>query len=438
MALSIPIISTFDNKGISKAIKSFRQLETNGERASFALKKAAIPATAAIAGLGAALFSATKDAMADQAAQALLAKTLQKATGATDAQIKANEDWISVQGKLLGVSDDELRPVINSLAKATGSVTKAQKLATAAMDIAASTGKPLATVTTALAKAYGGNLTALAKLSPELRNMIKDGASFEEVMAAMAKTTGGAAAAAANTTEGKMKRLSLSMKETKESIGNALLPVFEKLLPYLQKFADWAEKNPGKITAIAIAFGVLSAAVMVMNAAMALNPVGLIVIGIAALIAGLVYAYKKFEGFRAIVDALFGAIKWWIRNVTIPAFETLLKVAKTIFNAIAGLWNSTFGKMAFKIPSWVPLIGGNKFEVPDIPQLAKGGIVTSPQLALIGEKGPEAVIPLSKMDGMGGGVHVTIQTGVGDPVAIGKAVSDVLNAYNRRTGNMAA
>ena len=438
MALSIPIISTFDNKGISKAIKSFRQLETNGERASFALKKAAIPATAAIAGLGAALFSATKDAMADQAAQALLAKTLQKATGATDAQIKANEDWISVQGKLLGISDDELRPAINSLAKVTGSVTKAQKLATAAMDIAASTGKPLATVTTALAKAYGGNLTALAKLSPQLRQMIKDGASFEEVMAAMAKTTGGAAAVAANTTEGKMKRLAVAMKETKESIGNSLLPVFEKLLPYLQKFADWAEKNPGKITAIAIAFGVLSAAVVVMNAAMALNPVGLIVIGIAALIAGLVYAYKKFEGFRKIVDALFGAIKWWINNVTIPAFQTLLNVAKTIFNAIAGLWNDTFGKMAFKIPSWVPLIGGNKFEVPDIPQLAKGGIVTSPQLALIGEKGPEAVIPLSKMDGMGGGVHVTVQTGIGDPVAIGKAVSDVLNAYNRRTGNMAA
>jgi hypothetical protein len=59
-------------------------------------------------------------------------------------------------------------------------------------------------------------------------------------------------------------------------------------------------------------------------------------------------------------------------------------------------------------------------------------------MAIIGEKGPEAVIPLSKMNGMGGGLNITVQTGVGDPVAIGKAVSDVLNAYNRRTGNMAA
>jgi hypothetical protein len=57
---------------------------------------------------------------------------------------------------------------------------------------------------------------------------------------------------------------------------------------------------------------------------------------------------------------------------------------------------------------------------------------------MIGERGPEAVVPLSKMGNMGGGIQVTVQTGVGDPVAIGKAVSDVLSAYNRRTGKMAA
>jgi len=80
--------------------------------------------------------------------------------------------------------------------------------------------------------------------------------------------------------------------------------------------------------------------------------------------------------------------------------------------------------------------GGVK--IKDIPRLAEGGIVKSATLAVVGEAGPEAVIPLSKMGGMGGGVNITIQTGVGDPVAIGKAVSDALNAYNRRTGKMAA
>ena len=54
MALAIPIVSEFDGKGIDKAIKEFKQLETAGEKAQFAIKKAAIPAAAALAGLAAA------------------------------------------------------------------------------------------------------------------------------------------------------------------------------------------------------------------------------------------------------------------------------------------------------------------------------------------------------------------------------------------------
>ena len=76
MALSIPIISSFDNKGISSAINEFKNLETNGKKAQFAIKKAAVPAGIAIAGLGVALFDAAKGAMEDDAAQQLLATTL--------------------------------------------------------------------------------------------------------------------------------------------------------------------------------------------------------------------------------------------------------------------------------------------------------------------------------------------------------------------------
>ena len=455
MAVVLNILSEFDGKGISKAKKQFDQLETAGQKAQFALKKATIPATAAILGLGAALFDATKGAMADQAAQTLLATTLKKSTGATDAVIKANEAWITTQGKLLGITDDELRPVIARFAKATGDVTKAQKLATAAMDIAASTGKPLATVTASLEKAYGGNLTALGKLAPEYRQMIKDGASFEEVMAKIAKTTGGAASTAANTAEGKFKRLGVSLAETKESIGAALIPVVEKVLPYLTALGDWASQHTTTFLAIAGAIGGIAAAIVIVNAVtkawtaataafnavMAMNPVVLIVIAVVALIAGLVIAYKKFEAFRNIVDTVGRVIKTgFLAYFTVIKTEAqiLYEVFKVVFNGIGKLWNNTVGKLSFKIPSWVPLLGGNKFEVPDIPMLAAGGIVTSPTLAMIGEKGPEAVVPLSKMNGMGGGISVTVQTGVGDPVAIGKAVSDVLSAYNRRTGKMAA
>jgi len=456
MAITIPIITEFDGQGISKAIAQFKQLETNGQKAQFAIKKAAVPAGIAIAGLGVALFDAAKGAMEDDAAQQLLAATIQKTTGATDAQIKANEDWISTQGKLLGVTDDELRPVMGRLVKATGSVTKAQELATQAMDIAASTGKPLATVTGALEKAYGGNLTALAKLAPEYRQMIKDGASFEEVMAAIGKTTGGAATTAAESAQGKFKRLGVALSETKESIGAALLPAIEAVLPFLQQMGQWAQDNStvfviiaGVIGAIAAAVVIANAAItawgvatkvftgiqMVFNAVMAANPVVLLAVAIAALVVGLVIAYKKFDAFRAIVDTVFNAIKTGIKG-GMDAITTYLTfvmgVYKGIFNAIGTLWNNTIGKLSFTVPSWVPGLGGKGFDVPNIPMLANGGIVNSPTLALIGEKGPEAVVPLSKINDMGSGTNVTIHVNGGDP----NAVVDALRRYMRINGSV--
>jgi hypothetical protein len=117
------------------------------------------------------------------------------------------------------------------------------------------------------------------------------------------------------------------------------------------------------------------------------------------------------------------------------AIEAVGTVFKTLFNGIAKLWNNTFGKLSFKVPSWVPKLGGKGFDVPDIPMMAAGGIVTGPTLAMIGEAGPEAVVPLSRAGefGMGGGgVNITIQTGVGDPVAIGREIRRVMDAYGRR------
>lgn len=433
MSVVLNILSEFDGSGIEKAKKQFSQLETSGQKAQFLLKKAAIPATAALAGLGAVLFDAAKGAMEDEQAQAILAQTLKNTTGATDAQIKANEDWISSQGKLIGITDDELRPVLGRLTSQTHDVQKAQELASLAMDVSAGTGKNLSTVTEALAKAAGGNTAALAKLSPELKAMAKEGASADEMMAALSGTFMDQAEIAGNTTAGGMKKLSTAIGEAKEGIGAALLPILEKLMPVLQSFAQWAQDNPAILTIVVGGFAALAAAIVLVNLAMAANPVVLITAAIIALGVGIVAAYKKFEPFRDIVDAIFGGIKFWINEVTIPAFKLLLSVAKTIFNGIATIWNNTFGKLSFSIPSWIPGIGGKGFDVPNIPMMADGGIVTSPTLAMIGESGPEAVVPLGRGGGMGG-VNITIQTGVGDPAAIGKTVVDMLQAYQRRSG----
>jgi phage-related protein len=252
-------------------------------------------------------------------------------------------------------------------------------------------------------------------------------------MYALAQTTGGAAAEAAETTAGKFARLKIGFDETKESIGAALLPAIEAVLPYLQKFASWAQDNPQTFMIIAGALAAIAASIVAINIAMALNPIGLIVIGVGLLIAGLAIAYTKFEGFRKIVDGVFGAIKWWITNIVIPQFNLMLTVFKTIFNGIASVWNNTIGKFSFTVPSWVPGIGGKGFAMPDIPMLAAGGIVTGPTLAMIGEAGPEAVIPLDRMSQMGGGgTTVNINVNGGDP----QSVVNALRTYMRQNGSV--
>ena len=104
---------------------------------------------------------------------------------------------------------------------------------------------------------------------------------------------------------------------------------------------------------------------------------------------------------------------------------------RAAFRAVAGLWNNTVGKLSFSVPSWVPGIGGKGFDVPDIPMLAQGGIVTGPTLAMIGERGPEAVIPLNRAGGMGmGGNTITVNVNGGDPNSIVRA----LQQYVRQSG----
>ena len=454
--LSIPIVSSFDGSGIEKAKKEFAQLDGAAAKTKFAFKKAFLPATAAVAGLGAALFDAGKGALEDAAAQDVLAAAIKRNTAATDMQIQANEDWISTQGKLLGVTDDELRPAIAKLATQTGDLKKAQEGASLAMDIAAATGKPLSAVTDALAKAYGGNTKALAKLDPKLKGLIADGLDAEGAMSVLADTFGGAASTKANTAAGQFQRLQVSLAETKESIGAALLPAVNAVLPYLTKFGNWASDNTGLFLTIAGVIGGIAAAVLIVNGAiaawtaittaatvvqaafnavLALNPITLIVIGIIALVAALVIAYKKFEGFRNIVDSVFkfigNAVSGSIELIK-SYFTGVLGFYKAMFNGIASLWNNTFGKLSFRIPSFVPGIGGKGFDVPNIPMLAEGGIISQATLAVVGESGPEAVIPLNRMGefGMGGGGGVTINVQGGDP----QAVVDALTRWYRQNG----
>ena len=434
MAINIPIISEFDGKGINKAIKQFKQLETTSEKAQFAIKKAAIPAAAALGGLAVALGDATRAAMEDQQEQAALALTLQNVTGAGAAQTAQVEKQISAMSRASGVADTEYRKALEALVRGTKDVGIAMNDMNLVMDISTATGMDSASVADALAKAYQGNFKALRSLSPEMSTMIKEGASLNEVMDVLGGTFGGATATSAETAAGKMKILKNSIGETKESIGAALLPVLEAVLPVLNKFAMWAQDNPKAFLAIAAAIGAVAAAIVVTNIAMALNPFSLIAAGVALLVVALVAAYNKFEWFRDGINTIV--------NTVIGFFAGMVNAAIGAVNAIISAYNSI--PLLPDIPKAptisVPKLGGTPTTpVPgrmNIPRLAEGGIVNSPTLALIGEAGPEAVVPLDRMN-TGGGVTVNVTGGLSTSAEIGQAVVNALRAYSRSAGPLA-
>jgi hypothetical protein len=506
MAITLPIISEWNPKGIDKAINDFKKLETNGQKAAFAIKKAAVPAGLALAAMGAFAFDAVKAFAEDDAAAQKLATTLGNVTGATDAQVASVEDFITKTSIAAAVADDELRPALDKLVRGTGDVTKAQDLLGLALDISAGTGKDLGAVSDALSKAFNGNLGPLKKLDPALADLVANGASAEEVFAALGKTFSGQASTAANTTSGKMKTLSIQMGELKESIGAAVLPLVEKMLPALEKFATWAQENPKLITILAAAMGVLAASIVAVNIAMALNPYVAVAAAVAVLAAGLAYLWVKFDDLRPLIFGLvtgpFGlmiAAFVYLKNAADDVLNFVINLFKTVFNwardnwplllailtgpfgmaiafivkfkddimgvfsliyngikatmgfvagvitapfkaafnAIAKLWNNTIGSLSFTVPGWVPGIGGKGFNVPDIPELKDGGIVTQATLAMIGEGNePEAVIPLSKLGSMGfgggGGGNITINVTSADPNEVVRA----LQAYNRNVGRL--
>jgi hypothetical protein len=227
-----------------------------------------------------------------------------------------------------------------------------------------------------------------------------------------------------------MKIRSNSVAETKESIGAALLPVVEAALPILQKFADWAQKNPNAFLAIAAAIGGIAIAITAVNFAMALNPFTAIAAGIALLVVGVIYAYNKFETFRNIIKNVINGVASYFEfmaNAWVTAANIIIKGLNLInpFDDIPYIPKISIGRMSNDSDT----SGGGMV----IPKMADGGIVTGPTIAMIGEAGPEAVIPLDRMKNSGG-ITVNVTGGLATSAEIGQAVVNAIRAYNRSAG----
>jgi predicted nucleic acid-binding Zn-ribbon protein len=292
----------------------------------------------------------------------------------------------------------------------------------------------------------------------------------------------------------KMADMKAQIDAAGAKIGLAFLPLmekmlelFEKILPHLTKFveniSDGFVNLPESVQMIilgvigllaalgplliffgwiASAIGSIIAILPVITAgfatfwAVVTGPIGLIVLGVAALIAIFwLFGDDIKKIFNNVMKFLGGVINY-VKDVFVKGFTDAFKgmstIIKNIFDMVGNVikgyvnfWISIlnfvidgFNKIKVKIPDWVPLLGGKTFgvNIPKIPALAEGGIVNSPTLALIGEAGPEAVVPLSKANNpmiSDKPVNITLQVG---STELGKVVIDSLNRLSRQEGKL--
>ena len=248
-ALTLKLLADVDNftKNLNKADKDVMSF---GDKVSDFGKKAglafAAAGAAAVAYAGKLAIDGVKSAIEDAAAQEKLALTLKNVTGATENQIAATEDYITKTSLAFGITDDDLRPSLERLARATGDVTKAQKLQTVAIDVAAGSGKSLEAVTNAMARAAEGNTSALSRLGVGLTAAQLKTMSMDEITAKLADTFENQASAKADTFQGKLSRLQIAFDEGKETVGSyiltAITPMVEtivnRVIPAIADFTD--------------------------------------------------------------------------------------------------------------------------------------------------------------------------------------------------------
>lgn len=208
---------------------AFKQAETSTDKLSKGVKNLAKTIGVAFSVQQVIAFgkASVQAAAADEKAQKQLALALKNVGLGRD--VAASEDFIQKLQSEFGVLDDKLRPAYQQLAVATQNTAQSQKLLQIALDISASTGRDLASVTGAISKAYLGNNTALGKLGVGISKADLKAKSFDEIMNDLASTFAGSATASANTFQGSMDKLAVASANVQEIIGKGLIDSFTLL-----------------------------------------------------------------------------------------------------------------------------------------------------------------------------------------------------------------
>ena len=207
--------------------RAFKQAETATQK----LERSVAKLGKQLAGVFAAskLYAFGKNAVKAFAADEKAARSLALAlanTGNAFASIEV-EKFIGDLQRATGVLDDNLRPAFRTLLTATGDVKKSQDGLALALDIAAGTGKDLGAVSLALAKAYGGQTTALSRLGAGLSKATLASGDLDLITSELTKKFSGQALAAAEGYSGSIAKLAVASANAKEIIGKDLLDAMQ-------------------------------------------------------------------------------------------------------------------------------------------------------------------------------------------------------------------
>jgi hypothetical protein len=442
--LKLSILADVDNlkKNLdtgSKEVEGFGgKLEKFGKVAAAAFAAAA---AAAAAYAGKLAIEGVKAAIEDEAAQNRLANALKNVTGATEDQIAAVEKQILKTSLATGVSDEKLRPALQRLATATGSVKESQDLLSLALDVSAATGKDVETVANALGKAYEGNLTSLTRLGIGIGAAEAKSLGLDGTMQKLAETFSGAATVQANTLEGQINRLKVTFDETKESIGAALLPTLQNLLDYFVntvipnfiKFKDAAlkpvqdaiERNKESLTTLYNVLKTYVIPILVDGFGDALKFIG-----------------KVAAGVLDVIGAVVSGIKSAV-NFAIDAINALIRA----YNAIPFLPNvNQISKPSLAAPS-TPNISTPNVPPPTIVTPSPSTITPSG----IGSSGPKTVsVPTVVSSGIGATstfdpgsfrmaeersmINITVNGAI-DPATTARQIADLLKSEASTAGS---
>lgn len=214
----IVIGSSFDGKGFKQALTASEKLEKNvknlakGFLGVFAAQKVLAFGKASV-----------KAFAADDAAAKSLGMTLKNLGLAYGANVGTVNGFIGRLEMQTGVLDDELRPAMDRLLRATGDVAKSQELLGLALDIAAGTGKSVTQVSQSLQKAYLGQTAALGRLGVGLSKAELSTGNFEDIQKKLNTLFAGQATTAAGTYQGSLNKLQVAANNAKETIGKGLV-----------------------------------------------------------------------------------------------------------------------------------------------------------------------------------------------------------------------